>query len=221
LPISRPFGNLYVRNIDEPQKLDKIFATMLYAIQFPHPANNQSSEFKIYPFRLIFKLLLDARLEGKLYDYEVITILVHIEDIDLQSYELLVEKIQKSRKLSMEEKKSVLLSNQDLHVTSCYEWQYYTKKILKDAQILSVEDGEEICRLSHPMKPKSKGTPTTRIAKSGSFSLREELKPLINELLNSEDTFTSEPVLFEEGKKFDEDYVKEIYAFYPKILLEE
>ena len=48
-----------------------IFATMLFAIQFEHPGSGTPRDFQLFPFRLIFQLLLDSRLGGKLYNYEV------------------------------------------------------------------------------------------------------------------------------------------------------
>ena len=68
--IFSPLGNLFLKNIDNKEKASKIFATMLTGIQFPHPSSKPSQDFSIFPFRLIFQLLLDDRLEGKLYSYE-------------------------------------------------------------------------------------------------------------------------------------------------------
>lgn len=54
-----PLGNLFLKHINDEDKLVKIFISMMFALQFEHPANGTSPEFQLYPFRLIFKLLTD------------------------------------------------------------------------------------------------------------------------------------------------------------------
>ena len=66
---------------------------MLFAIQFQHPASGTDKEFQLYPFRLIFKLLLDERLEYRLYNYEYALLLAFVNSIDDSKYEDLVNKI--------------------------------------------------------------------------------------------------------------------------------
>ena len=68
--IFSPLGNLFLQNIQDENKLMKIFATMLFAIQFPHPGSGTPRCFNIYLFRIIYKLLTDTRLDGKLYNQE-------------------------------------------------------------------------------------------------------------------------------------------------------
>ncbi len=66
-----PLGNLLLKNLNDKEKLAKIFLTMLWAMQYRHPHGGTDKEFQLYPFRLIYKLLSDARLENKLYAFEV------------------------------------------------------------------------------------------------------------------------------------------------------
>ena len=78
--IFSPLGNLFLKHIEDEEKLKKIFITMLFAMQFPHPGSSTPHKFNLYLFRLIFKLLLDKRLEGKLYNQEYECILAFLEN---------------------------------------------------------------------------------------------------------------------------------------------
>ena len=53
-----PLGNLFLKYINDDEKLVKIFIAMLFAIQFQHPASGTDKEFQLFPFRLILKLLM-------------------------------------------------------------------------------------------------------------------------------------------------------------------
>ena len=66
---------------------------MLYAIQFQHPASGTDKEFQLYPFRLIFKLLEDERLKGRLYNYEYALLIAFVNSMNDEKYEELVVKI--------------------------------------------------------------------------------------------------------------------------------
>ena len=88
-----PLGNLLLDNINDKEKVAKIFATMMFNMPFNHPYNKMSAEFNLYPFRLLFKLLCDSRLEGRLYCDEVFYHIVWTKEINASSYEELVRNI--------------------------------------------------------------------------------------------------------------------------------
>ena len=94
-----PLGNLFLKHINNEEKLSKIFLTMLWGIQFQHPHGGADKIFNIYPFRLIFKLLSDERLENKLYVHEFAYLVAFIESIDKKEYDVLVNKNSKNKKL--------------------------------------------------------------------------------------------------------------------------
>ena len=166
-----PLGNLFLKYINDEDKLVKIFTTMLYAIQFQHPASGTDKEFQLYPFRLIFKLLTDERLDGKLYNYEYAQILAFVTSVDETKYEALVERILKLREKSVDEIKAIYKSDEHTYVNAVYEWEYYTCKLLSTVGILNVEKGEPICKLFHPTKMGSKSAPTGRTARNGYVTL--------------------------------------------------
>ncbi|EQC68793.1 Type II restriction enzyme HgAI (Endonuclease HgAI) [Streptococcus sp. HSISB1] len=192
---------------------------MLAGIQFPHPSSQPSETFELFPFRLIFKLLLDERLEGKLFNFEVYQYLIYLDTINLQIYEKLVEDILKSRKISDSEKFDILKSNEESIVKSVYEWEYYVLKLLTSQGILINNLGDDLGKLYHPTK--SLNTKKTgRKVTSGSFTLNPELKSYISKLIEKYSVYDKVLKLNDE-KRQTSDIVKEIYAFYPEILLEE
>lgn len=69
--IFSPLGNLLLDNYGNKDATSRIFLSMLFSIEFHHPFNKMSDEFQLYPFRILFQLLNDERLDGKLYNDEV------------------------------------------------------------------------------------------------------------------------------------------------------
>lgn len=218
--IFSPLGNLFLKYINDEEKLVKIFTTMLYAIQFQHPASGTDKEFQLYPFRLIFKLLLDKRLDGKLYNYEYAQILAFVTSVDESNYETLVDKILKLRNKTIAEIKTIYKSDEHTYVNAVYEWEYYTCKLLSTVGILNVKKGEPICKLFHPTKTGSKSAPTGRTARNGYVVLNEYVIKYVEKLLSAY-SFTQEPLKLDDPERMKMDVVKEIYNFYPSILMDE
>ncbi|MDO5027775.1 MAG: restriction endonuclease [Bacillota bacterium] len=218
--IFSPLGNLFLKYLSDSEKIQKIFATMLFSIQFPHPASFPSENFYLYPFRLIFKLLLDERLGGKLYNFEIYRFIIYLDKISEETYERLVSDILLSRKLADEQKFQYLKNNEAAIVKSTYEWQYYVSKLLEDAKIIKRDMGDKTVDLYHPQKPKSKSKPTKRKINNGYFSLNLKLVDYIESLLQ-EYSFLANPIILNDSKRGSSDVVKEIYSFYPDILLKE
>lgn len=218
--IFSPLGNLYLKYLDEKDTLSKIFSAMLIGMQFPHPFSKPSEDFMLYPFRLIFSLLLEPRLDGKLYHYEVVRFLIYIRKITPGLYEDLIVKILQSRKESDDDRFRYLKINEFEVTKSVYEWQYYMSSILDEINVIEKDDGDAYIDLYHPQKPTSKSAPTKRKANNGFFSLNKIVKPLIKTLL-SEYTLYDQPLTLNNSKRKSDDVVKEIYSFYPSELLSE
>jgi len=174
---------------------------------------------KLYPFRLIFKLLLDDRLEKKLYHFEMEAIIVFIQKIDILSYENLVSKILETRQLADVEKFDILKRNEVSFVKIVYEWEYYVSKILKKSGVIIVDEGMRVVKLFHEQTRKnSLSSPTARNASNGCFKLNPELISYISNLL-AEFRFDEIPISLNDPRSLTDDSVKEIYSFYPKLLL--
>lgn len=218
--IFSPLGNLFLKYIADESKLRKIFISMLFAMQFEHPANGTSKEFQLYPFRLIFKLLLDERLEGKLYNNEEEYILPFITKITHESYENLINKILEIRSLSNIEMAALFKQDEHTYVNTVYEWEYYAQTLLSQVGIINKYNGDLICKLYHPTKTNSKSNPTPRRATKGYITIAEENKDFIRNMLDKYSCFEL-PIRLNDPERLTIDCIKEVYNFYPQILLKE
>ncbi|WP_448973056.1 hypothetical protein [Oribacterium sp.] len=218
--IFSPLGNLYLKYIGNRESIQKIFATMLFSIQFPHPASAPSETFHLYPYRLLFKLLLDKRLDETVYNFEVYKYLIYIDEMSEDIYENVVRQMLEEREKSNSDQFKYLKENEHEIVKTAYEWQYYVSKLLSDSGILDRYEGDENIDLYHPQKETSKSAPTKRKINNGYIKLNENIKPYIELLLNSY-SFSEIPLELGDHFKKSSDVVKEIYSFYPDILLKE
>lgn len=217
--IFSPLGNLFLSHINEPEKLKRIFTTMLWAVQFPHPANGTPDCFCLYPFRLLFQLMLDQRLEGKLYSTEYAYLVAFVKTVTATSYENLVQCILKFRALSNNKKAQLLQQDEHTYVNCIYEWQYYIQTLLSTVGILSLEEGEPLVKLSHPVKATSKSAPTSRIVRTGYATIATTIKPFIH-VLSTQYSAYHIPLRLDDPDRMRLDIIKEIYSFYPIELLE-
>lgn len=218
--IFSPLGNLFLKYITDEEKCSKIFATMLFGMQFQHPGSKTDIEFQLYPFRLLFRLLLDERLNGILYNFEVEYLVVFEKEATEESYENLVSRILQLRKKTKEQVGSLLKQDEHTYVNTVYEWETYTQKFLKNMGIIDCCKGEEICRLYHPPKKNNKSGRTSRKATMGFVSLNEEIKAFVKKL-SSKYYFDDKPLLLNDEENLRIDVIKEVYSFYPEELLEE
>lgn len=218
--IFSPLGNLFLKHINDEEKLKKIFVTMLYALQFQHPASGTDKEFQLYPFRLIFKLLTDERLDGKLYNYEYALLIAFVDSVNQNKYNNLVEEMLKLRNKSDEEIEKLYKSDEHTYVNSVYEWEHYTCKLLSSVGIFDKTKGIPICKLYHPTKAGSHSKPTGRTARNGYVSLNNNIKDFVITLLEKY-SFLQKPLRLDDQERMTLDVVKEIYSFYPSELMRE
>jgi type II restriction enzyme len=208
-----PLGNLYLKYLDDKKKNKFIFLTMLWAIQYNHPHGGTDDSFNLYPFRLVFKLISDKRLNYELSVAEFAYYVVFVKEINGTSYEKLVSKILDFRKKTNEEIKKLFLEKEHVLVNAVYEWDYYVSNLLKDASLLDKKEGDIICKLTH-------GKSTTRFLKDSKIRMNKEI---INYCLKLEQEFPYDlkPLDLYDPNSMTIDVIKKIYNFYPKILLEE
>ncbi len=207
-----PLGNLLLKHRHDGEKTAKIFLTMLWAIQYSHPSGGTGKEFQLYPFRLIFKLLSDPKLNFELYAYEVAYLVVFVKTIDSVSYEDLTNSILSLRKLPDDELASKFQQDRHAYVNSAYEWDYYVTEFLKSAGVLKKEYGNTICKLQHGQ------TRTYRKITKNKVSLPEGLIGFARKL-EAEYSFTDKPLPLDDRERMRIDIIKEIYGFYPDLLL--
>lgn len=217
--IFSPLGNLFLKHINEPEKLQKIFITMLFAIQFEHPGSGTPRDFQLFPFRLIFQLLLDPRLSGKLYNYEVEYLVVFEKEMTPELYERLVAKILELRHKTNSEIANMFMADEHTYVNAVYEWEYYTTTLLAQVGIFEKHDGDEICRLCHPRKSGSRSPQTCRRATDGYVTINENLISFVARIAE-EYSLYEKPIKLNDPERLYLDCVKEVYSFYPELLLQ-
>lgn len=219
-----PLGNLLLDNLKNRDKVTKIFLTMLYGIGFRQPFSQMNEQFNIFPFRLIFKLIRDPRLNGKLYHDEVFYLVMFIKSITSDEYEELVSDILKFRNNNSLEKYKEFKKNERVVGLACHEWRYATG-MFESAGIVTVcndNNNRIIGQLTYGNKSSSTGRPTAiRNYREDYMVLRSEVIPLIDALLENY-PFNAKPYPDDElSSSFDSDLVVEMYSFYPPELLEE
>lgn len=208
-----PLGNLLLKYKDDEVKRDKIFLTMLWGLQYKHPHSKTDEEYQLYPFRLIFKLLNEDRLEKKLYISEISYLVIVQKTITLESYEMLVEKILELRIKSKAEIRDIFSKDKsNLLVNAVYECDYYLKVMLSYFNLIKSVDGDMIVQLNQGQSSKRKLNNTY-------CTISLEILEYVEKLEESY-SFTDEPLSFT-SSKHKIDIVKEIYNFYPNLLLSE
>lgn len=207
-----PLGNLFLKNIENKEKSAKIFLAMLWAVQYQHPHSGTDSEFQLYPFRFIYKLLTEPKLSNKLYAFEVAYSVVFLREVTQTKYEELVNELLRLRKLSDEEIAQKFQEDRHAYVNSAYEWDYYVSTLFESAGVLNKKDGVVITKLQHG------NTNTFRKITRNEVSIPDNLKTLVEQLQN-EYSFLEKPLLLNDPERLKIDVIKEIYSFYPKTLL--
>lgn len=208
-----PLGNLFLKNIDNKDNLTKIFFTMLWGMQFEHPHGGSDKIFNLYPFRLIFKLLNDERIDHRLYAYEVAYLIVFVEKSSVDTYEDIIKKILEIRTWSNQKIEEELKKDEHTYVNSVYEWDYYVSELFKNAGVFQKTEGEIICKLLH-------GKSTIRRVTRNYVSLNPLVKTLY-EKLSISNPFDEAPLKLDDPERLKIDVVKQIYNFYPQSILEE
>lgn len=209
-----PLGNLFLKHVENKEKTSKIFLTMLWAVQYQHPHSGTDNEFQLYPFRLIYKLLSEPKLSNKLYAFEVAYSVVFLKEATKTTYRELVNELLELRNLSDKELTKKFQEDRHAYVNSAYEWDYYVSSLFESAGVLNKKDGVVITKLQHG------NTNTFRKITRNEVSIPDNLKVLV-EQLDNEYSFLEKPLLLNDPERLKIDVIKEIYSFYPKMLLVE
>lgn len=217
-----PLGNLFIHHINEEEKLSKIFAAMLFAMQFHHPCNKVDPSIQLYPMRLLFQLLMDERLNKRLYYAEYAQFIACLKSITPKSYENLIKNILQFRTLSNKDKLALLKKDEHYSVNCIYEIQTYTSKLLEEAGVLSITKGKTFGKLEHPKQPwaNEETPPTSRGVRDGYITIAPKMVDFISKMLNQYSCF-DQPIRFDDPEMLTIELVKQVYSFYPSILSEE
>jgi len=223
--IFNSLGNLLLKKLQEKSnsnEIAKIFLAMLWAKQFPDDFGTPRS-INVYPYRIIFKLLIDDRLDCKLYAFEFSYWIPFLKSIDDKKYEKVVKSLLIMRQLSDSKIKKMFkngkIKNEHVLVNSVYEWDYYISNYLVDMGIISrVENPKFICKVAHPQFKNSKSQPTKRKVTRNYVTLNPKLRELCLEFLDKY-PFTAIPLRYDDNTKLTDDVIESINKFYPIELL--
>lgn len=208
--------------LKNPNNIEKNILINLFSIQFPHPYSKTPLSFRIYAGRLILKLLIDLKIDKKLYIDEFIWFLPFIKTIDPNSYNELVNNILEYRALSYEKKKEMFESvdNFDELFANCmHEIKYYFLNIFKQFGVLElVEDhlhnGGMLFSFQHG------NTNTQRsdvIGKdfSGYVCLKENLIECAEKLLSKYSPFELPETMGDDDVYSKEQWINDLYDIKP------
>lgn len=217
-----PLGNLLLDNIQDKNKASKIFLTMLYSLAFRQQFSMMNHKFNIYPYRLIFKLLLDDRLNGELCSDEAFYLVMFLKTIDKENYEKLVADILELRKQKPEDKYKLFKQNEGVIALAIQEWKYFCG-MLRSADIVvwdvpkatigSLKQG--VATKRHAEKPTARAYKMDKI--SIAPSIYSYLKILVEKYPFDVKPYSEE----EQESQFEKDIIFRLYNFYPEELLVE
>jgi type II restriction enzyme len=207
--IFSPLGNLFMKNIENEANLRKILLTMIWGKQFPDPFFGTPTNFHIYPFRLVFKLLSDERI-SHLTPLDYAHCIARIEEIDEVNYEKLVLDILEFRDLDIKQIREVFTHNSHHYVNAFHEWEY-TTRLFDSFGLVNKSEGEKVFQLLH-------GESTKRWVKNGLTIIHPQVKIFCGVLLGSH-PYWETPVEVNDPERLRVDAVKEIYSFCPPELL--
>lgn len=113
----------------------------LFSIQYPHPFSDTLNSFKIDAGRLIIKLLLDDRLEKKIYIDEFCYFIPFLESIDEKSYDELIDSILEFRQLDFFEKDKLfktVAKFDEVFSNVFHECNYYFFRIFQEFGVFEI-----------------------------------------------------------------------------------
>lgn len=213
-----PLGNLLLDNIKDHDKVARIFLAMLFGNGFRQPFSQMDSRFNIYAFRLIFQLLRDPRLDGRLYHDEVFYLAMFIKQIDADIYEQLVRDIQDLRLRDPYAKLKEFRKNQRVIGLSCHEWRY-AAGMLESAGIVRIKndhDQRAIGKLVYGNNESAK-----RTYYEDYIELSDDLVVFADKMLESYPYFELPYPEDEISTSLSSETVVRLYSFYPQELLSE
>ena len=212
-----PLGNLLLDNKENKKLVSRTFLCMLIGMPFSHPFNKMHKSFNIYPYRLIFKLLTDKRLDYKLSHDEVFYHIMFYKDIDKESYNELVQEILAFRKISSIEKYEIFTKKQeveDVLANALHEWNY-ASGVLQQAGILDWHQADD----NHGVLIHGGGSGRRRY-KSDSVEIKKDIFDFVS-LLVSRYSFEEKPKYLTDKLQLNSEYIIQLYNFYPIELIQE
>jgi hypothetical protein len=215
--IFSPLGNLLLDNKSDKKIVSRTFLCMLFGMPFTHPFNKMSKSFNIFPFRLIFKLLTDTKLNFTLNHDEVFYHVMFYKDVDKDSYDELVSEILAFRKISSSEKYKLFTNKKDIEdvlANALHEWNY-ASGVLQQAGLINWYKADD----NHGVLIHGGGSGRRRY-KSDSVTINEDVFDFVSLLVKSY-SYDEKPQDLTAKVELNSEYVIRLYNFYPIELIKE
>jgi hypothetical protein len=212
-----PLGNFLLDNKNDKKIVSRTFLCMLFGLPFTHPFNKMYNTFNIYPYRLIFKLLTDKRLNYKLNHDEIFYHVMFYKEIDNESYNELVKVILDFRKVPSNLKFELFTKNnvvEDVLANALHEWNY-ASGVLQQAGILDWKQADD----NHGVLVHGGGSGRRRY-KSDFVTIKKEIFEFVSLLVNNY-SFNEKPQDLTKELQLNSEYVIQLYNFYPTELIQE
>lgn len=204
------YGELLLKYEKDITKRNKIFIGMLFNIQFDNPYKKMK-DLNIYPLRLIFKLLIDSRLNYYITNIEIAFILYYVKHIkNKEEYEIILNKILKFRQLEKNRKKLSLINDANQFIKN-YVSCNYLLNMLSDMGIINQD------RLDEKFELKSSVRKLPTVVRRRKIVLKSEHFSFVEKYLDEVSLYES--IKIPEGLRSD--WIREIYNSVPEVLLKE
>lgn len=196
----------------------------LFSMQFPQPYSKTSDHFNIYCGRLIVKLLLDKRIDNKLYIDEFIWFIPFLEKIDEKIYSELIASILEFRNLSYNKKMELFRSVRDYNdvfANVTHEINYYFLRIFQSFGVFDIVEDKnhnngQLFSFNHGVSDTKRTDAYKSGAKvSGYVSLSKEVIQNAEKLNDSFSVFDCPTSQNTEGIYSVRDWLTELYEIEP------
>lgn len=212
-----PLGNLLLDNLKDRDKVSKIFLAMLFGNAFRQPFSRMDNRYNIYGYRLVFNLLRDPRLQGKLYHDEIFYFAMFLKTINKSTYEELVSDILDFRTKSSTEKFQSFKKDEAVIAQALHEWNYATG-LLKSAGIVNIENDNQNKNIGILIHGNGSGR---RSYREDYITVKPEIALFMDKMLENY-AFDEIPFLEDERiQSFNNEIIVKMYSYYPMELLEE
>lgn len=203
------YGELLLKYKDDEIKRNKIFISMLFNLQFPHP-NKNVRDMNVYPIRILMQYLQDERLNNKLTNIEIAYILYRINSFkNIEQYNNILNEILRFRNLNDDDKIKELKPT-SLWLIVNYVNCNYLFNILENINIIS-SNKRQIGKLKSPKRKKE------TIISERTYQLKNEIKPFILSLLKELSPFDN----IKEIIGLKDDWIRDVYNYVNPILYQE
>ena len=214
-----PMTNLFLKKNREISD-SQIALINLYSMQYPNHYSDINDNFRIYIGRLFVKLLLETRLDEKLYIDECIYFLMFLEKIDQNIYNQLVDSILEFRNLTYEKKLELFESVDDyqrVFGNATHEMNYYFLRIFAGFGVFEIipDSNHNSGKLFDFKQGNTKRYDAYAPNKSfsGYVIIAPDIKNDAMKLNENFNTFDLPPIKADELTT--EDWIREIYQFKP------